>query len=408
MPNKQHLQEEEFTGRLNFHAWRQIISAIWGHRGWLLTFLGSALLLALLDAALPWTMGQVFDALGDAEEFGTVLGWIGIYALLTCLLALFIFILITAAGHVSTTVSFQIREQGFARLQELPVAYHDQRSVGWLVSRLTTDCEKVANTSLWFSCDLIWGGATILFSAIVMLIIRWQVALIVLSMVPLLAIITRYFQVRLLKASRDLSRNGSIVTARHTENINGVRTTKALAREPENLVDFESVNHALRTSAIRHGVLSAAFMPIVWGIGGLGVTAALYFGGLDAIQGDLTLGQWVAFMSYATLTIFPIIEVSRRIAELQRAQAAAERIASLLDTQPQIRDTPEVLQRIHEAASRGEPATSDGLENSIDSLEFHDVTFSYVQGHPVLVQCLEGKGDVRRDLGQEARVRVGL
>lgn len=386
MSTKRRHHEEEFAGRLDFRAWRRIVIAIWELRVWLFGFLGSAAALGGVEAAMPWVMGHVFDALRDAPELRVVLVWAAAYGVLTLLMGGFIFTLIYAAGRVSTAVAFKIRELGFARLQELPVAYHDERSVGWLVSRLTTDCEKVANTALWFCCDVTWGLCLVIFSGLAMLWMRWSLALVILGVLPLLAWVTRLFQVRMLGASRDLSRYGSIVTGRHTENINGVRTTKVLTREAENLEDFEGVNRLLKGAAIRHGVLSAAYMPIVWGLGGLGVAAALYLGGVTSLKGNMTLGQWVAFMNYAVLMVIPVVDIARQVAELQRAQAAAERIASLLDTEPEIRDTPEVQARIREARAQGAGPAGDGLEEQVEQIAFRDVTFAYVEERPVLRQ----------------------
>ncbi len=384
MSRRHRMQEEEFSGQLRWDAWRRVGMLFWEQRVWILLFLGSAGMLAVIDALLPYVMARVFDGLREGSELRVILGWAGVYAVLSVVMAGLIFALIRSAGRASTAIAYAIREQGFRRLQELPVAYHDTRSVGWLVSRLTTDCEKVANTALWFCCDLTWGIGVILFSAVMMLAMRWQLALMVLVVLPLLGVVTRFFQVRLLKASRDTSRYGSLVTGRHTENINGVLTTRVLVREKPNLADFEELNQVLASASIRHGVLSAAYMPVVFGIGGGAVAVVLYLGGVQTLDGQMSLGEWVAFMSYAMMTVFPVLEISRQVAELQRAQAAVERIGSLLDTEPEIRDSRAVRERIAAVREAGAPPESDGLEDEVAQIEFRDVTFSYVKGHPVL------------------------
>jgi ATP-binding cassette subfamily B protein len=110
------------------------------------------------------------------------------------------------------------------------------------------------------------------------------------------------------------------------------------------------------------------------------------------LAGEMTLGEWVAFMNYATLAVFPVIEIARQVAELQRAQAAVERIGSLLETEPEIRDSAEVQERIDRARAAGAAEGSDGLEDEVETLAFQNVTFSYVDGHPVLHEIdLEAK-----------------
>jgi len=382
-----HMQEEEFAGRLRLSAWRQIARIFWRHKRFFLGFLLSSGVLAAADTALPATMGRLLDAVRDNEPLRDVLGWAGLYAAEAAFLTSMIFVLIFCAGHVAPRVAYDIRRTGFAKLQELPFSYYDTRSVGWLMARLTSDCEKVSNTTLWFCCDALWGGAVMLFSAIVMLVINWRVALAVLAFVPPLVVITRWFQVRLLHTSRDVSRTNSLITARHTENINGVRTTKALAHEDDNLSQFDGLNTTMRAAAIKHGVWSAMYMPIVWAVGGVGTAMALAVGGSHVLDGRMQVGQMVAFMSYATLMVIPVLQIARQIAELQRAQAAAERIGSLLDTEPDIRDSADVARRVD--AQRALPETApgiaeDGLPDRIGEIAFSGVHFWYVPDEPVL------------------------
>lgn len=381
------MREEEFAGQLRLSAWRQIARIFWRHKRFFAGFLASAGTLAAIDTALPATMGRLLDAVKDGEPLRNVLGYAGLYATEAVFLTSMIFVLIFCAGKVSTAVAYDIRRIGFAKLQELPFSYYDTRSVGWLMARLTSDCDKVSNTTLWFCCDLMWGSSVMLLSTVVMLVINWRVALAVLAILPVLAVITRWFQVRLLHTSRAVSRTNSLITARHTENINGVRTTKALAHEDDNLSQFNELNATMRGAAVRHGVWSAMYMPIVWAIGGVGTAMALTVGGHQVMRGDMQIGQMVAFMSYATLMVIPVLEIARQVAELQRAQAAAERIGSLLDTAPDIRDSEDVVNRV--AAQRAQPdadpgVAEDGLPDRIDDIEFNGVHFWYVPDEPVL------------------------
>jgi ATP-binding cassette subfamily B protein len=378
------LSEEEFAGRLHWSAWRPIAAIIWTYRYFAGGMLGCAALLAVIDSQLPAAMGRVFDALGEGE---VSLVWfhLSVYGVLSLLLALFVFFMIICAGKAGTGLAYEIRRVGFDRLQSLPFSYYDTRSVGWLMSRLTSDTNRVANTSLWFCVDILWGSCLILFSGIMMLRMSWRVGLPVLGIVPLLLLITRVIQVRLLQASRDVSRGNSRITARHTENINGVRTTKALAREVGNQSEFAAVNHVMQSAAVRHGLLAALYMPLVWMVGGIGSAVALRLGAGSVMMGAMSIGELIAFMSYVILMIMPVMQISRQFAELQRAQAAAERIASLLSEVPAIRDSAAVRERV--AAQVSTPSAGmaeDGLADELDQIEFSDVGFHYVPGQPVL------------------------
>jgi ATP-binding cassette subfamily B protein len=378
------LREEEFAGRLRWRVWQPIAEILWIYRGYAAGMLGSAALLAAIDSQLPAAMGRAFDALGGAAGH-SVWFHLAIYAGLSMLLALFVFVLIICAGKASTGLAYDIRRVGFDRLQALPFSYYDTRSVGWLMSRLTSDTNRVANTSLWFCVDLLWGSCLILFCGAMMLMMNWRVGLAVFAMVPILLLVTRVIQIRLLQASRDVSRSNSRITARHTENINGVRTTKALAREAGNQAEFVEINRTMQSAAVRHGLLSALYMPLVWLIGGIGSAVALRLGADRVLAEEMSVGELIAFMGYVILMIMPVMQISRQVAELQRAQAAAERIASLLGEVPAIRNSRAVRERV--AAQTADPVpgmAEDGLPDELDRIEFESVGFEYVPGQPVL------------------------
>ena len=378
------LHEEEFAGRLHWSAWKPIANILWTYRTFMAAMLGSAVLLAIIDSQLPAAMGRAFDALNGTAG-ASVWFHLAVYAGLSLLLALFVFVLIISTGKASTGLAYDIRRVGFDRLQALPFSYYDTRSVGWLMSRLTSDTNRVANTALWFCVDLLWGSCLILFSGLMMLAMSWRVGLAVLSMVPLLLVATRLVQLRLLQASRDVSRSNSRLTARHTENINGVRTTKALAREEGNQSEFAAINQTMQSAAVRHGLLSALYMPLVWMIGGTGSALALRLGAGDVLAGEMRVGELIAFMGYVVLMIMPVMQISRQIAELQRAQAAAERITSLLSEVPAIRDSVAVRERV--AAQLATPQAglaADGWPDELNEIEFEHVGFHYVAGEPVL------------------------
>jgi ATP-binding cassette, subfamily B, bacterial len=290
--------------------------------------------------------------------------------------------LIVLAGRLASSVSHDLRRAGFARLQELSFSYFDRRPVGWLVSRLTSDCDRIANLLPWFSLDLVWGPSLALGIAVAMFTIDAQLALVVLLIVPPLVLVSLVFQRRLLQSSRLLRRANSRITASIGEAVMGVRTTKSFAREADALDEFSILVAESRAHALRNAIQGAVFLPIVSTIGAVGVGLALWQGGVRT-EGDLSLGTLVAFMQFAALFHQPIEDVARRLADLQGAQAAAERVQGLLDTEPEIGDSPEVVAAIARARAQG-AATIDGGRAEIDEIEFRDVWFAYGEGPWVL------------------------
>jgi ATP-binding cassette subfamily B protein len=202
----------------------------------------------------------------------------------------------------------------------------------------------------------------------------------------------------------------------------GVRTSKALVRERDNLAEFQVESSRMFQDSMRNALQSAVYLPLVMTLGSLGVGLALWRGGLLVGQ-EISLGTMVAFMQYAALFAIPIQELAQRFTQLQAAQAAAERMQNLLDTEPEIADSPAVRACVaaHSRAQsatrssaqsglprrpartehRGEPASGgadrearfsgtkdgiaeDGYPERIDRIAFRNVSFAYKKGENVL------------------------
>ncbi len=154
----------------------------------------------------------------------------------------------------------------------------------------------------------------------------------------------------------------------------GVRTTRALAREEESLREFRGHSGDMRRYTVRNSLQSAVYLPCIITLGAVGVGMTLWKGGVDIQVGEgLSLGDLIAFMQYAVLFSMPIQEIAARITDLQAAQAAAERIQSLIETEPEIQDS----ERVRNAA--------EAIPSGISTLEFKHVDFWYLPEEPVLL-----------------------
>lgn len=258
--------------------------------------------------------------------------------------------------------------------------------MGWLVTRLTSDCEKLSSLMPWFLLDLVWGVAVTLGITIAMFVLDWRLALVVLTIVPPLALLSAFFQRRLLRSSRMIRKTYAVLTASFSESLMGVRTTKTLAREEGNLEEFQEKSEDMYRYSMTNALQSAVYLPVVSSLGALGVGLALWRGGLGVSLGDVSLGTLIAFMQYAALFTMPIQEMAERFTQLQAAQSAAERIQGLLDEVPEIRDSDAVVAAIAAtaAAPRAEGVAIDGGPERIERIEFDQVEFAYKEGEPVL------------------------
>lgn len=380
-------EEEEFQGQLNLGIWRDLIRKARGHRRYIIALMVLASVLAGVDVSFTLVIGRVIGDLEAGSPRARWIDWVGVYLGLILVFATFVRIFIWLGGKISTGVAHDIRQRAFERLQELSFSFYDRRPVGWLVTRLTSDCDRLSRILAWGVLDIVWGSLFLVLIAITMLLVHWQLGLIVLTVVPPLAIISVVYQRRLLRTSRQVRKTNSTITAAYNEAIMGVRTTKALVRERDNLREFQGLTGRMFSQSVHNAVLSAQYLPLVLALGAAGEGLALWFGGRGVIAEIIELETLYVFFAFAGLFFMPVQELARALAELQAAQAAAERVLGLLDTQPDIQDSPAVRARLEQyadPADRPAGAAIDGHPDRIETIEFANVDFAYNKGQRVL------------------------
>jgi ATP-binding cassette subfamily B protein len=381
--------EEDFKRQLDWGLWRRVLRHVAPYRRPLteLGVLGG--LVALCDVSVPFLTGRIIDEAMAAGLTRRLMIDASLYLAATVFICVCIWRFIELAGVSATGMGYDIRTKCFAKLQQLSFSYFDRRPVGWLMARLTSDCARLSNLAGWLILDVVWGTCLVAGIAAIMLWLNWPLALLVLALIPLLAWVTAVFQGRLLLSSRAMRKSNSLITASFNESITGVRTTKTLVREAENLREFSDLSAAMYRHSLRNSLQSALYLPLVLSISSLGVGLALWKGGADVASGvgGMSLGTLIAFMQYAALLYQPIEEMARRFTDLQVAQASAERIQGLLDEPLEIDDSPEVCSAIERETARPnrDPlAPEDGGDAAIRTIEFRNVSFSYSPGSAVL------------------------
>ena len=382
----QSFQEEDYTKRFDLSLWKKIIHlAKPYHKNLLMTMLYMAIC-AVLDVVLPRMTGYAMDTFIAGQTTDGLGGFSAIYLGLLAIQVAAIFGFQIQSGRVETGTCYTIRKQGFQKLQELPFSYYDRMPVGYLMSRLTNDTQRLGDTIGWSILDLCWGAVFLVSCTVQMLVLNWQLTLVILLVLPPLAVISWKFQKGILESYRQVRKRNSQITAGFNEGINGAKTTKTLVREDLNIQEFNAVSADMKKASVRAATLSALFLPIVVSIGSLGTAYALWQGGSSIIKGVeimgtvMTIGTLQVFVNYTVSFFQPVRDIARIFAELQSSQAAAERVVSLLETEPDIVDTPEV------EAVFGDNfhPKKENWPKLIGDIDFEDVTFRYKDGEQVL------------------------
>jgi ATP-binding cassette subfamily B protein len=323
---------------------------------------------SILDAIFTYLNKGIIDQAIIAQNNNALIQILGLYGVLILVQAACVFTFIFLAGVLGERIQYDLRKSMFNHLQELSLAFYSQTSVGRLMARVTSDSGRVSELVTWGLVDTTWAVMNITTSMIFMLIINWKLALIVMLTIPILLAIAIRFRKRILVEFRKSRRANSKITGSYNENISGVRVVKALGRESENLQEFSHLTDEMYVSSYHAAWLSALFLPTVQIISAIALGFIVWYGGLQANLGIMTIGGIQAFVSYLTFMMWPIQDLARVYAEMQHSIASAERIFTLLDSPPEVFDRSGAI----------DPGSIKG------KLEFDHVDFTYEDGKPVL------------------------
>jgi ATP-binding cassette subfamily B protein len=378
--------EEALARRMRLNLWRKLFAYTRPYRRELVMLGVFAGLTALMDVSFPLITRAVIDAVDAHGANANLWPYGAAYMACTAVLALSVGCFIWAGGKIRSHIGHDIRRDGFENLQRLSFSFYDHRPVGWLMARMTSDSERLANILAWAFLDIVWGVTLMLGIAIAMLAMNVKLALLALAVIPVLGWVSARFQKRILRSAREVRRTNSRITGTYNESIMGVLTSKAFVREGENLNDFKQLTGKMYDASIENQIQAAVYVPIIVTLASLAVGLTLAIGGFDLLHGAISVGTLVAFMAYARNFFDPIEQLGRWFAEMQMAQASAERIISLIDAVPAIRDSADVIEAT--AMQRDRPVRQsvgeDGGPARIQRIELKDVSFDYGNGRPVL------------------------
>ncbi len=375
-------EEKDFSEEgINKAMWAKVFQLFRPYFKYVFILIIFNVVIALSDVAMPLLNRKAVDyfaaGLGTKDELIVfALEYLALIAGTT----FFHFFFFRVAGKAEMGFSFDLREKCFAKLQELSFAYYDVTPSGWLLSRLTSDIFRLSEIFAWSFSEFAWGIPLMILSSIVMLKTNVTLALLVLSVVPLLAAVTFYFQKRILRSYRAVRKINSKITAAFSEGINGAKTTKTLVLEENNLKEFKEATSEMQEASVKAARMASLYRPLVTFLSSFSLALILYAGGKLVFGKTIGFGTLLLFTSYAQQFFEPLRTISMIMQEIQMAQASGERIVYLLDSEPSIVDKPEVIGKY---GTIFEPK-KENYEEIHGDIEFRHVDFSYIQEEEVL------------------------
>jgi len=362
-------EEEDFSSsQVNTGILKRILGAVRPHWKWVLGFMVSIGVVSAMESFFTFLGKRIVDEGIIPRNTDALIHNLTIYGVVSIFFAMFVFAFIFLAGVLGQRVRYDLRKAVFDHLQTLSFSYFDKTPVGWIMSRVTSDTERMADLVTWGMLDVTWAVMNIVFALFFMATINWQLMLIVLVMIPILLRVAMWFKNKILVEYREVRKINSKITGTYNENITGVRVVKALRREEENRREFDNLAENMYRRAFRAAWLSALFLPVVQILSALAIGAILWNGGIQVNLGTMTIGGIQAFIAYVTFMMWPVQDLARVYSEMQQAVASAERFFSLMDSKPDIVNKP--------------GATNPGTIRG--DIEFDNVTFYYQPEKPVL------------------------
>ncbi|MFB5085004.1 ABC transporter ATP-binding protein [Symbiobacterium thermophilum] len=273
-------------------------------------------------------------------------------------------------SYVGQSIIYDLRDRMFRHLQRLSFRFFDSMATGRIMSRLMSDVDAI-NQLVSSGLVSLFADSMVLVTIMgTMLWMNWRLALVSFITIPTLLVVLRLFRGWMRDAFMAQRRRAADMNAHLAEAIAGIRVTQAYVREARNQAQFDGINERLRQANLGAVRVWATMMPSIEVVSAFGVTLVLWYGGVLLRGGtaDVTVGQVAAFILYLNRFFQPIRDLSQVFNVFQAAVVSAERVAELLDQQPEIVDRP---------GARDLPRVAGRVE-------FRDVVFGYEPGQVVL------------------------
>ena len=331
------------------------------------------------DILLPLFQRYALDHFVVQKTLDTIWVFTAAYFLTYCLAAVVNYISCTLATVIEVQVSRDLRQAAFSHLQKLSFSYFNQNSVGYIHARLMSDTSRIGTLVSWTLIDCIWRISYLVGSVAVMLYMNTRLALMVLTIVPLLVVLFAIFQKKLIRVNREIREVNSQITANFNEGITGAKTVKSLGVEEKMEQRFQSDTHTMKTKSVKASRLRGLFAGTMNFASSVAIAIVLWKGGYIASE---EVGLFSVFMSYAQGMMEPLRWLVDIVSDLITTQVNIERFTGVLAVKSDVEDTPEVIEKYGDSLN----PKKENWEELKGDIEFQDVTFRYPDGEETVLE----------------------
>lgn len=320
---------------------------------------------------LPWIIKDMIDEV-LADKNGTMLNWIA-----ASIIAIFVVRGLFWYGqnylmsYVGQSVIIDIRAAVFKKLQRLSVSFYDKNKTGTIMSYVTNDVNALQSAMVENTIEMITEGFILIGSVVAMIYLDWRLTLFTVCTFPVVLWFMEFFGKKIRKTGGRIQECTADITSVLQESVASARVIKSFVREDYEVDRFDVENRANFRANMKNAQLMATLTPVVELVAAIGVTMIIWYGGNNVINGTITAGSLVAFLTYAVNISNPIKRLTRVIGNIKKALAAAQRVFMIIDMPEEIAESRDAKQ----------------LPEVSGKVEFQNVSFAY-----------DDKGNVITDL----------
>ena len=357
-------------------TWKRLLPFLKPYRWLMLLLILTNIIISVVDVLLPLFQRYAVDHFIEQRSLAGFQTFIAGYVVVIVLQVLSFVFYTLSAMKMEMHMGRDLKKACFVHLQTLSFSYYNVTPVGYILARVMSDTNKISAITAWDMVDILWALTYVLSAFISMVILDLRLALLVMIIVPIIAVLTTYFQKKILFWNRKVRAINSRLTGAYNEGIMGAKTSKTLVIEDKNTEEFSELTEEMRSASVRAAGLNALYIPLVMLASSAATAIVLVRGGDMVLEHGMLIGTLSAFTTYAVSIFEPIQQMARVLANIISVQPNIERVMGLLDQKPNIVDSPAVIEKYGDSFH----PKKENWEEIRGDIEFDDVSFRYPDG----------------------------
>ena len=327
----------------------------------------STITLALVSAINPYIVGETINDFVEHQNLEKLVYYISILSAIVFAEVILQFLFIYYANWVGQHIIRDIRAKVFRHIQGFKMSYFDTTSVGKLVTRVVSDIETIANFFTQGVFMIVNDILKMLVVIVVMFVMNWRLALVALSVLPILVYATKIFQVAIKATFQDVRNEVANLNGFVQERVTGMRILQLFTRENIEYQNFKEINNKHKKAHIKTVWYYSIFFPIAEIVSSIAIGLIVWYGGQQILEGFTSLGAVIAFIKMSQMLFRPLRQIADKFNQLQMGIVAGERVFKVIDTESFIRKEGSI-----------------DASNIQGNIEFNQVRFSYIKNEEVL------------------------